>query len=243
MAAAVRSGRISEQRIDASVRKLLTVKARLKLHRDRFVDEAKVSARVGTPAHQALIQEVADRSLTLLKNDGVFPVGAARLAKVVNINVQKFDGDPSPPALSAKLAAALPGTRSFTLRPDIETAYYDKVWDAVSGADLIVLSLFVQRDRLGDAAPIRAADLAFLQKVIGARPNAVVAMSYGNPQLVRKLPNVASFLVGYGEKGWFGNQAVYFESFIRALKGELKPAGKLPVRVSDTYPIGAGLTY
>ena len=31
-------------------------------------------------------------------------------------------------------------------------------------------------------------------------------MSYGNPQLVRKVPDVPAFLVGYGERGWFGNQ-------------------------------------
>ena len=243
MAAAVRSGRLSEKKIDESVRKLLTLKARLKLNTVRFVDESKVNERVGTLAHQALIQEIADRSLTLLKNDGVFPIAPAHLTKMVNISVQKADGDPSPPALAGKLAAAFPGVRSFTLRPDMDAAYYDKVWDAAAAADLVVLSLFVQRDRLGDAAPFRPGDLAFLQKVIAAKPNAVVAMSYGNPQLIRKLPAVPSFLVGYAEKGWFGNQPVYFESFIKVLKGELKPGGKLPVRVSDAYPIGTGRTF
>ena len=89
---------------------------------------------------------------------------------------------------------------------------------------------------MGDAAPFREADLAFLLKVIAAKPNAVVAMSYGNPQLIRKIPTVGAFLVGYGERGWFGNQAVYFESFIKVLKGELKPGGKLPVILGTPYP-------
>ncbi|MFZ2053865.1 MAG: hypothetical protein WAU81_06670 [Candidatus Aminicenantales bacterium] len=68
-------------------------------------------------------------------------------------------------------------------------------------------------------------------------------MSYGNPHLIRKLENVPAFLVGYGERGWFGNQAVYFDSFIKLLKGEIKPKGKLPVLVSGEYPIGSGLSY
>jgi hypothetical protein len=46
--------------------------------------------------------------------------------------------------------------------------------------------------------------------------------------------------VGYGERGWFGNQAVYFDSFVKALKGELKPGGRLPVTVSKEYSIGSG---
>lgn len=68
-------------------------------------------------------------------------------------------------------------------------------------------------------------------------------MSYGNPHLIRELPDVAAFLVGYGERGWFGNQPVYFESFIKALTGAIQPAGRLPVKVSDEYDIGSGVGY
>jgi hypothetical protein len=71
----------------------------------------------------------------------------------------------------------------------------------------------------------------------------VVAVAYGNPHLIRKIPSVAAYLIGYGERGWFGNQAVYFESFIKLLKGELRPSGRLPVRISDQYPIGSGVNY
>ncbi|HSA95005.1 MAG TPA: hypothetical protein VLJ16_03060, partial [Acidobacteriota bacterium] len=130
---------------------------------------------------------------------------------------------------------------SFTLRADLDPAYYDAVWKAVGESDVVVLSLFVARNRMGDAAPFRESDLAFLGKVIAAKPEAVVAMSYGNPQLIRKIRGVAAFLVGYGERGWFGNQPDYFDSFIKALKGELKPSGRLPVRVSEAYPLGSGL--
>ena len=243
LAEAVKSGRLSERRVDEAVLKLLTLKARLGLHKNRFVEESRVGEFVGTPDHLALVQEVADKSLTLLKNDGVLPIAPGRLAKAVNINVQKFDGDPSPPALTAKLAATFPGIQSFNLRPDLDPVYYDKVFQAVQGSDLIILSLFVPRTRLGDAAPFREADLAFLQKVIAAKPKAVVAVAYGNPHLIRKIPSVAAYLIGYGEKGWFGNQAAYFESFIKLLKGELRPSGRLPVRVSDQYPIGSGVNY
>ena len=243
LAAAVRSGRIPESRVDEAARKILTLKARLGLHENRFVDEARVGESVGTASHQAIVQEVADKSLTLLKNDKVLPLElspGSPAPKLVNVNVQKVDGDPMPAALSAKLAAAFPGTLGFTLRPDMDPAYYVTAMKAIAGADLVVLSLFVPRNRMGDAAPFREADLAFLLRVIAAKPNAVVAVSYGNPQLIRKIPMVPAFLVGYGERGWFGNQAVYFDSFIKVLKGELKPSGRLPVAVSKDYPIGSG---
>ncbi len=243
LVAAVRSGRVTERRVDDAARRLLSLKARLGLHKNRFVDETRVGQFVGTAAHQALVQEIADRSLTMLRNDGVFPIAAAKTLKMVNIAVQKGEADLAPGALAAKLAAAFPGTPSFTLRPDLDPDYYDTVWKAVEGADLVVVSLFVPRNRLGDAAPLRDADIVFLKKVIAAKPKAVVAMTYGNPHLIRKIPDVPAYLIGYGERGWFGNQPVYFDTFIKALKGEIKPAGKLPIDVREQYPIGFGLTY
>jgi beta-N-acetylhexosaminidase len=240
---AVKSGRISEARIDRSIRKLLYVKAGLNLHNNRLVDEERVNSLVGTRSHLTLAQEVADRSLTLLKNDGILPLQADQLKNVVNINVQKYESDPSPAALSQKLAAAIPGIQNFFLRPDMDSAVYAKIWPAAIDAELVILSLFVQRDRAGDSAPLRPSDLEFIDKIIAAKPKAVIAMSYGNPHLIRKLEKLTAFLVGYGEQGWYGNQVVYFDSFIKLLRGEIVPNGKLPVKVSEKFPIGSGLGY
>ena len=243
LVAAVRSGRISEERMNSSVRKLLRLKARLKLQDHRFVDEATVDERVSTAMHRSLVQEVADRSLTLLVNGGLLPVAPQRLARAANISIQKTETDLSPPILAARLSAAFPGMRSFTLRPGQDATARDEAMKAAVTADLVILSLFVQRNRLGEATPLRETDRAFIRDVIAARPGAVVAMAYGNPHLLREMPGVAAFLVGYGERGWFGNQEAYFDSFVRALTGALGPSGRLPVRVSAQYPIGAGLRY
>ena len=243
MAEAVRSGRISEERVDAAVRKLLGLKTRLNLHNSRTVDVTALDKYVGTPEHLAIAQEVADRSLTLLKNDGVLPVSQEQLSNAVNINVQKNATDVSPQELSSKLSEAFPGIRNFTLGPDLDPAVYDEVWQAVAQSDLVFLSLFVQRDKLGEATPMRESDLEFLRRVIAAKPDGVIAMAYGNPHLIRTIPDVAAFLVGYGERGWFGNQPVYFESFIKALTCVFEPNGKLPVKVSDEYDIGSGIGY
>ncbi|MFH1941356.1 MAG: glycoside hydrolase family 3 N-terminal domain-containing protein, partial [bacterium] len=243
VASAVKSGRITEARIDQSVRKLLYQKALLNLHKNRFVNEDRVNERVGTAAHLAVVQKVADESLTLLKNDGVLPFRSGELGKIVNISVQKYETDPSPAALAIKLTASFPGIQNFTLHPNTDPAVYDDIRTAAAKADLLILSLFVQRSRVVDSAPFREGDLVLLREMIASHPKAVIAMSYGNPHLIRKIGNVPVFLVGYGERGWYGNQVVYFDSFIKLLKSEIKPEGRLPVKVSDNYPIGSGLRY
>lgn len=240
LAAAVRSGRIPEARVDTAVRKLLTLKSRLGLHRQRMVDPEAVGAHVSTPEHRALVQEIADRSLTLLRDEGVLPV--RNPGRVVNVNIQKADVDPGPPLLDAKLAAALPGARTFTVRPGQSAEARALIVEASRDADLVVVSLFVQRDRSGDPAPLRETDLALVRTLLAEHPGRVVGMVYGNPHLARRLPDLPALLVGYGERTWYGNQDAYFESFLRALDGRLTPSGRLPVRVSDVYPLGSGIT-
>ena len=71
LAEAVRSGRIAEARIDASVRRILTAKARLNLHKNRLVDLDRIAAVVGRAEHKAILRSIADQSLTLVRNDGV----------------------------------------------------------------------------------------------------------------------------------------------------------------------------
>lgn len=180
---AVQSGQVSEAHINQAVRKLLYWKARLRLPANRYVDESKVSTSVGTQDHWNLAQDVADQSLTLLKNDGVLPLSPGVMKNAVNISIQKLESDPSPPMLSAKLKAAFPSIRDFTLRLDLEPAGYNRVLEAAKAADLVILSLFVQRDRLGDATPLRVSDLSLINSILKAKPKQVIAMSYGNPHL------------------------------------------------------------
>jgi beta-N-acetylhexosaminidase len=243
-AEAVVSGRIPESRIDQSVLKVLALKARLGLHKKRLVDEDLINAQVGIPAHIAVVQEAADRSLTLLKNEGVLPLKKdTGMENIINICIQKDKNDPSPAALSSRLSAAFPGMRNYILRADTDPSVRDAILAAAPEADLAILSLFIQRTRQVDNAPFRENDLKLLEELFRSGPKSIVAMSYGNPFLIRKIAEVPAFLVGYGERGWYGNQVVYFDSFIKLLRGDLRPSGKLPVKVNEQYPLGFGLSY
>ncbi|MBL8980635.1 MAG: glycoside hydrolase family 3 protein [Gemmatimonadetes bacterium] len=240
MSQAVRQGRITTARIDSAVTKVLTLKARLNLHRNRYVPEAQVPDRVGILGHWKVAGEVADRSLTLLRHDGGLPV-SPDVKRVVHVSVVKGDGDPVAPSMGTRMATAWPDVRAFIFRERMDSVTLAEATDSVAAADLVIFSLFVQRDRLGEAAPLRERDVAFIERTAAAKPGRVIVMSYGNPHLIRKLPNVPVFLVGYGERGWFGNQEIYVGSFLRAVRGQAEITGRLPVRVSSQYPLGFGV--
>lgn len=71
----VRSGRLSEARVDQSVRRLLRLKFALGLFDNPFVDETQVAQVMGNPVAVAAGLESQKRAMTLLKNaDGVLPL-------------------------------------------------------------------------------------------------------------------------------------------------------------------------
>lgn len=240
---AVKAGRIPEEQINGSVRKLLVKKAQLGLHSNKFIELDEVYKIVGTRDHMKVVQEVADRSVTLLRNEGVLPLKNWDHNKTIHITIQKTEDQPAVRDLVVKMAGSFAGLNTFSLRPGLAEDYYQAVEKAAQSAELVILSFLVQRDRSGDPAPLSPEDLELIRKILAAKPNRVMAMSFGNPHIIRKTGTIPAFLVGYGETGWYGNQPVYFDSFIRILKGELIPAGKLPIEVSADYPVGFGLTY
>ncbi len=46
---------------------------------------------------------------------------------------------------------------------------------------------------------------------------------------MKDLRDVSAFVVGYGEGGFYGNQLVYADAFVRLLRGEIPADGKVPV--------------
>src|SRR6266436_6619676 len=80
---AVKSRRISKERLDASVRRILQAKARLALNTNRLADVNAINQKFGSAAWQKEAQEISDRGVTLLRDtphrlplDGTKPLRA-----------------------------------------------------------------------------------------------------------------------------------------------------------------------
>ena len=92
---AVRSGRISEERIDQSVRRVLAQKWKRGVIAHPLVDESKVASRVGTPQNLATVQALTDRTTTVLRNDeGLLPLANPGRVLVVGVGDTVNQGQP-----------------------------------------------------------------------------------------------------------------------------------------------------
>jgi beta-N-acetylhexosaminidase len=225
---AVKAGEIEEGRIDESVEKILYWKARLNLHRNRFVDPEQVHSLVGTKAHQELVSQVAEESLTLLVNDDFFPTNVEKLGKIVHVSIQKREHHPAAVEVAGKLGNALEVEETFFIGPNTSSELARQALASAREADTVIVSLFYPRTVYVDNGPLSEKDLALVRELIGSQARTVV-MSYGNPFLVESLGEAAAFVVGYGEGGFYGNQVVYADAFVRLLAGEIEANGKLPI--------------
>ncbi|WP_207632467.1 glycoside hydrolase family 3 protein [Foetidibacter luteolus] len=84
----VKKGKLTEQRIDESIRRLLRQKFELGLFDNPFIDESKVTAVLGKPEFLAAGEASQRRAVTLLKNaDNILPLKPGAL----KIYVQNVD--------------------------------------------------------------------------------------------------------------------------------------------------------
>ncbi|MAG71893.1 MAG: hypothetical protein CL471_16630 [Acidobacteria bacterium] len=230
---AVEAGDIPRAQIDDSARRILYCKARLNLHQNRFVDPGRIDQLVGTAEHTALVHEIANRSLTLVENDGFFPTTADALGRVVHVSIQKTEHLQAARDVSAHLAESLPVAQTFAVRPNVDPAVRAEAVAAARQADTVVVSLFHPRTVYVDHGPLRPDDAELVRALIATKPGRTVVMSYGNPYLAGDVRGAAAFVVGYGEGGFYGNQVVYGDAFARLLRGEIDAAGTLPVTLPD----------
>src|SRR5262249_32761235 len=70
----VRAGRAPEAKVDAAVARVLAMKFEAGLFEDPYLDAKRAATNTNTPADVKLARTVAQKSLVLLKNDGVLPL-------------------------------------------------------------------------------------------------------------------------------------------------------------------------
>ncbi len=231
---AVRSGRIPQARIDASVRRILAAKTRVGLEYGALVPLDSVAAHVGTAAHVARAAEVARRAITLPRDDqGTLPLRAG--ARVLSLSYA------GPAELTAgrefdrQLAAG--GQRVAGVRVDERTGAAE--WTALAAradsADVVVASAYVvPRESQGSVA--LGGGLAGFVRDLAARGRPVVFVSFGSPYLLSAVPTVPAYMLAWG------SAEVCQRAAARALLGLEPIGGHLPVSLPPFHHAGDGLT-
>ncbi|MFI5975013.1 glycoside hydrolase family 3 protein [Streptomyces sp. NPDC051452] len=237
---AVQEGELTESRLDESILRILRLKARLGLFGHAYAEPARVERVVGTRAHRAAADKMAERTTTLLVNeDDLLPLGrrAERRILVVGADPASPTGTTGPP--TGVLAAALTelgftATALPTGTSPSEAAITRAV-TAAGDADAVVVATY--------NVTAGSAQRTLVERLLATgRP--VVAVAVRNPYDIAQLPTVKACLAAYC---WTD---VELRAAARVIAGRVSPRGRLPVPVQRAddpervlYPVGHGLSY
>jgi beta-N-acetylhexosaminidase len=231
--AAVRDGRITPARLDESVRRVLAAKSRVRLQHGRTADPGAMAGVVGSEAHRRLAAEVAERSITLVRDTrGLVPVGAGarRILSITYGGSQGASGN----VFNAGLAAQGRTLETARVSEGTGAAEYAALRAKAAAAELVVVSAYVTPVQYVGSVEAGGAFTAFVEELAKAgRP--VVAVSFGSPYLLRAFPSVPAYLLAWG------SDAVSQEAARRALLGQAPIGGRLPVTIMPGVPRGGGL--
>src|SRR5438067_524482 len=221
---AVKSGRISKERLDESVRRILQAKARLGLYKNRLVDVNALNHKFGSVAWQKEAQEISDRGVTLLRDtphrlplDGTKPSRPLLLA---------FYADPEPyPGEDLERELRTRFDSVTTLRADTRFVNAGILrLPPTDSYDMAIVAFFVRvSDRKGNVdVPPEQAALAE-QAYKAGKP--VITVGLGSAYLIERCPQAEAWPAA------FGISDVAQISVARALFGGIPVRGHLPVTV------------
>jgi beta-N-acetylhexosaminidase len=230
--AAVRQGRLTEGRIDQSVRRVLAAKAAMGLREGAQVDLSAVGATLGAAEHEAWSRAVAERSITLVRGEaGGLPL-AVRDRSVLAVIYDDRAGHRWGAGLEEALRER--GARVQTLRLSRRSSPADleRARRAAAQSDVTLVASFSRalpwKGGLGLPAPVAA-----LIDQLARRGAPVV--SFGDPYLLRQITGARTYLLAWSEMD-ASQRAV-----VRALVGEIPITGRLPIDLPPQYRVGHGL--
>jgi beta-N-acetylhexosaminidase len=238
LVAAVESGEVPLARIDASVRRILALKSRLGLPKNRYVDISALARRVASPAHLLQASVTFEKCVTLVKNEGpVLPLEGNFIGKKIVVLSLSSDSD--------DYFAGRPFIREVMKRRPNITAFYA---DAFTGreflqeakaqaleADTVIVALFSSLRTSKGSVDLLSKHVDFVRELAWAGKKPIV-ISFGSPYFLRHFPEVAAYICLYR------NTLPAQETAARAIFGEIDTPGRLPVSIPGLFPVGHGLS-
>jgi len=239
---AVRSGRLTEKRIEESARRVLAAKYDLGLVRSRLTPLEQIDRLVSTPEALRLADEIGARAITLVRDDANLlrrEDGSAGLrpdAKLFNLAMTNGEDRLFIANAFARQLARL-GRRAETAVLDARStdAEVRAALDRAAQADVVVVSMY-GRVLTGAAhsVGVPAQGAAALNALI-ERGAPVVGISFGNPYLLASFPKLKTYVVAYGDMPSLQRAAA------RAVAGQADITGRLPISLPGLYPRGTGI--
>jgi len=227
---AVRSGRIPESRIDGAVARILRAKEALGILDDPWPREGDLD-RLAAPESLAVAEEIAERSVTLVRNPNRRGSGGCAVSGGAKASVLPLAGEKIPLVWPKEYESALaplllecPGFVPMLLPLDPASEDMEEACAALEERETVFAGSYDLHRNAGWKALLRR---------LGEER--LVLLSVRSPYDLLHVEDVCGYLVTYGDR------PASMKALGRILSGVSSPKGHLPVELPGFYPRGWGL--
>lgn len=231
--AAVQSGRLSRQRIDESLGRILSAKVRVGLPRRKIVDVEEIAETLQSPEADDRAQSVADRAVTLVRNDGnVWPLSNPDNSCVVVLSESRYGQQGR--KLIEEIRRRSQKMKTILLDPTMSKTDLDQAAQSTTGCAATVIAAYatVSAYRGNVALP---GDFTSLVNTLLSGNTPAVLMSLGNPYLIRSFSTAKTYVATFSPTTTSETAAV------KAIFGEIPISGRLPVTIPGIAKYGDGI--
>ena len=233
MVAAIKSGRITRARLDASLRRILEAKEKLGLFRRRTVNLDSLGYILSRRAHRDTALAVSARSLVLVRDSlGLLDSLRAGPRKVAVVTYVDGNAEPIGVTLTAELVKRGYQVSAFKLVAASGPASYDSAAALLRAAPIALFAPSVRIGAWKGAISLGEPLARLIESSARERPTGLI--SFGTPYLLSQTPGVAMYLLA-----WTDNPLTE-EAVAAALSGAAI-SGHLPIDLPPWYPLGGGV--
>ena len=231
--AAVNSGRLKRARIEQSVAKILAAKERVGLDRKRVVDLDGIADVVNSPEDNQRAQEIANRAVTLVRNnDNLVPLANAQAACFVVMPETRYSVEGF--AFTQEVRKRAPTATIASFDPSTQPEAIDAGLANLQSCPMYVIAAY-SSVMSGRGAVGLAGELPRAVQTLAGAGKPVVLAAMGNPYLLRNFSNVTAYLTT------FSTVPPSEIAAVKALWGEIAISGHLPVTIPDLAKFGDGI--
>lgn len=221
--------------IDTAVRRILETKNDFNVYHLDEKHTLKSMAGIGLPEYLQNSKDISNNSVTLVKNDrNLLPIDYNKdyIISIAFIGEYSEHFSPIFDAELDKYNASAKHIDIFGI-PDARIQY--EAIRRAEEADAVICSFFIKPDITGSTETLSPEVVDLMKKIVAVN-NKVVAVSYYDPHIIKHLTDIQSYLVS------FSPSYLSITSTLETIFGIRDAKGRLPISISNTYPIGHGLS-
>ena len=232
---AVKNGIISEQRINASTLKVLKMKERLGLHKNKIISMDDTHMSVGKKSNFDLASEIGNRSITLVKNnDNILPLEPKTNDTFYIVDLYDGANNHNESIVTKSLRENGYKVRSFQIDKSDSLIVANHILDQIPSDGLVLLNAYANPVEWKENIFLPSVEADFINRLI-KKCSTVIITSFGSPYLIQDFPEAPVYICAY--KG----SSVMQKAFLNALMGESDINGILPVTIPGIAKRGSGI--